>query len=234
MRFEKIISLSESAILLSFGSEINLQLHQQVMHAKNLIESNPFEGLIETVPAYNSLAVYFDPFKIKKTGDEISTAVQQIIKTILESGSETHSMEHTSFITIPVCYDIEFGIDLEQLSNSLHLSIEQIIHLHCIKIYKVYMIGFTPGFPYMGAVDELIITKRKPSPRIKVEPGSVAIAGTQTGIYPLGTPGGWNIIGKTPLNLFDVSKKNPFLIKAGDEVKFERISKQDYENWQKR
>jgi inhibitor of KinA len=234
MKCEKIIPLSQSSILLSFGSEINLKLHEQVMYAKHLIESNPFEGLIETVPAYNSLAVYYNPLQIKKTEETIAASVEQIIKPILETDSEAQLTKKEKIITIPVCYDPEFGIDIEELSTLLQLSTEQIIFLHTGKLYKVFMTGFTPGFPYMGTVDDQIITKRRSSPRISVEQGSVAIAGTQTGIYPLNTPGGWNIIGKIPLKLFDKTKKKPFLLKAGDDVRFERISKKEFENWEKK
>ena len=125
--------------------------------------------------------------------------------------------------------DEGFGIDLHELSALLQLSIEEIIQLHTGKSYHVFMIGFTPGFPYMGTVDERLPTQRKTQPRLQVPPGSVAIAGNQTGMYPFATPGGWNIIGRTPINIFDLQKENPFLLKAGDEVKFIPVTKEVFE-----
>jgi len=231
MVVEKIISLSESVVLISFGDEISPQLHEQVMQAKQLIESNPFEGFVETVPAYNSLAVCYNPLLIETKQQTIASAVEETINQILNdhSNQPLNLSPFKPFLkVIPVCYDQELGIDLEELAATLELSVTEIIQLHVSKTYKVYMTGFTPGFPYMGILDERLVTKRRSSPRVKVEAGSVAIAGNQTGIYPFNTPGGWNIIGRTPLKLFDSSKSNPFLLKAGDEVKFEPITKEQF------
>ena len=206
-----IISLSESALLIQFGNEINMHLHEQVMLAKEILEGNPFDGFIETVPAYNSLAVYFNPFKIIRGRTSIADTVKKEIELRLTVNHDRPKSSHTQcLITIPVCYDESFGIDLITLSEKLQLSTEELIQLHCSKTYKVYMTGFTPGFPYMGTLDERLFTNRKTSPRTKVEKGAVAIAGNQTGIYPLNSPGGWNIIGRTPMQLFDVSKKIHF------------------------
>jgi KipI family sensor histidine kinase inhibitor len=223
--------LSETVLLISFGHEISLPLHEQVMQAKSKIESNPFNGLIETVPAYNCLAVHYNPLQVAKKNNSNPETVEQIINTILETGSPVFSQKKPSILTIPVCYDESLGIDLNELSETLQLSIEEIIHLHSRKIYKVFMTGFTPGFPYMGIVDERLITKRKSSPRLKVEVGAVAIAGSQTGIYPFPTPGGWNIIGRTPLLLFNRSKPDPFFLKAGDQVRFTPITKEEFEQY---
>jgi KipI family sensor histidine kinase inhibitor len=227
-----VIPLSESALLLSFGNGIDLSVHEKVVSCKKQIEENPFTGFIETVPAYNSLAVYYNPLQIEKTEETIAATVEKIIANKLKTGIQSFnpSFPH-SLITIPVCYDDEFGIDLNELSQTLELSKEEIIQLHSITTYKVFMTGFTPGFPYMGIMDEKLITKRKAQPRIKVDAGAVGIAGNQTGIYPSATPGGWNIIGRTPVKLVDTTKANPFLLKAGDEVKFEVITKEEFENY---
>lgn len=229
MVVKKIIPLSETALLISFGDSISLELHEQVMQAQQLIEHHPFKGFVETVPAYNSLVVYYDPLLIEQKKETIAGTLEQSILSIIQTDHKNKPETNTDLITIPVCYDEVFGIDLHGLSETLHLSVEEIIQLHSSKTYKVFMTGFTPGFPYMGTVDDRIITKRKSTPRTKVDAGSVAIAGIQTGIYPLNTPGGWNIIGKTPLKLFDLSKPNPFLLKAGDEVKFESITKDEFD-----
>lgn len=219
-------------VLLSFGSTIEQTVHAQMMQAKELIEQFPFGGFIETVPAYNSLAVYYNPAQVKKTEETISASVIDQLKNILQQQpTKVDAIENKTVITIPVCYDEEAGIDLQELSTSLQLSTEEIIQLHTEKTYHVFMIGFTPGFPYMGTVDKQLITNRKTKPRLNVPPGSVAIAGNQTGIYPFATPGGWNIIGRTPLQLFDRNKTNPFLLKAGDEVKFKSITKDEFEKY---
>lgn len=225
----KFIQLSESALLLKFGDVISLPLHEQVMQAKEMIENNPFDGFVETVPAYNSLAVYYNPLLFKKKEETISTTVQNQIEQLLNTNNQRiKPSNNQKIISLPVCYDTEFGIDLKELSLQLQLPIEEIINIHKSKTYKVFMTGFTPGFPYMGTVDDRLTTKRKSSPRVKVDAGSVAIAGNQTGIYPFNSPGGWNIIGKTPVKLFDAKSTNPFLLKAGDEVRFEIITKDEF------
>jgi KipI family sensor histidine kinase inhibitor len=224
------IPVNESSVLLSFGSTIERRIHARMMQAKQLIEQYRFVGFIETVPAYNSLAVYYDPQQIVNSEETIAETVIDQLKHILQKESiAVASVAEQSVITIPVCYDEIFGIDLQELSASLQLSIEEIIQLHTGKSYHVFMIGFTPGFPYMGAVDERLITQRKTQPRLQVPPGSVAIAGNQTGIYPFATPGGWNIIGRAAVNIFDLQKENPFLLKAGDEVKFKAITRNEFE-----
>ncbi|MEQ1797734.1 MAG: 5-oxoprolinase subunit PxpB [Lacibacter sp.] len=225
----QFIPLSECAVLLSFGNTIDNAIHEKLMQVKRITEENPFPGFIETVPAYNSLTVFFNPVEVKKTAGTISASVIHQLKQIIETAEQSSVQKVTaSTITIPVCYDEEYGIDLNELSVELKLSIKEIIELHTKQQYKVFMIGFTPGFPYMGILDEHLFTKRKAQPRISVAPGSVAIAGNQTGIYPLSTPGGWSIIGRTPLKLFDQQKVNPFLLKAGDTIQFTSITKKEF------
>ncbi len=219
-------------VLLSFGTTIERSIHERVMRAKLLIEQHPFIGLIETVPAYNSLVVCYDPVQLKNNEATIAATVIDQLKNILQKQPITvDAVEEKPVTTIPVCYDETMGIDLQELSTSLQLSIDDIIQLHTNKTYHVFMIGFTPGFPYMGTVDERLITNRKIKPRLSVPPGTVAIAGNQTGIYPFATPGGWNIIGRTALQLFDADRPSPFLLKAGDEVQFKAITKNEFENY---
>jgi len=227
----EFIPLSESAILISFGNSIHPATHETLIDAKNKIEANPFIGFIETVPAYNSLAVYYNPLDVKREVESISIAVTNQLKHILENTKQVNTTTTNKSITeIPVCYDDEYGIDLQEISQQLKLSKSEIIHLHISQLYKVFMIGFTPGFPYMGILNEQLFTKRKLQPRTSVPEGSVAIAGNQTGIYPLSTPGGWNIIGRTFLKLFDKEKENPFLLKAGDKVKFISVSGKEFKD----
>ena len=224
------ISLSESAVLLSFGNTINSADHEKLMQVKKIIEQNPFKGFIETVPAYNSLAVYYNPFTVEKQHKTIAASVIEQVRRMLQKAPPSiNESNSSSIVSIPVCYDEEYGIDLQELSAHLQLSIDEIIQLHTNKIYKIFMIGFTPGFPYMGTVDEKLFTKRKAQPRVQVPAGSVAIAGNQTGIYPLATPGGWNIIGRSAVTVFDQQKEHPFLLKAGDQVEFASITKKEFE-----
>ncbi len=229
MHHFSFIPVNESSLLISFGEVIHEDMHTRVMQAKALIEANPFPGFVETVPAYTSLAVYYDPVEVEKKNETVASTVQQTLQQLLETDAADQLTSSGALVEIPVCYDLSLAPDLNTTAEALKLSVEELINIHSGKKYNVFMIGFTPGFPYMGTVDERIFTQRKTQPRLKVEPGSVAIAGNQTGIYPFATPGGWNIIGRTPQLLFDRKRSNPFLLKAGDEVKFKPISKEEFE-----
>ncbi len=229
MQHFSFIPVNESSLLISFGEVIHEDVHARVMQAKAVIEANPFPGFVETVPAYTSLAVYYDPVEVEKKNETVASTVLQTLQQLLETDAADQLSSSGTLVEIPVCYDLSFAPDLNTTAEALKLSVEELINIHSGKTYNVFMIGFTPGFPYMGTVDERIFTQRKTQPRLKVEPGSVAIAGNQTGIYPFATPGGWNIIGCTPLLLFDRNRSNPFLLKAGDEVKFKPISKEEFE-----
>ena len=233
MQNPRFIPVNESSILISFGETINEKVHARVMQAKAAIEVKPFTGFIESVPAYTTLAVYYNPVEVDKTNESISETVTHTLQSLLEIAAAEQPENTASIIELPVCYDTELAPDLITTAESLNLSINELINIHTDKTYKVYMLGFTPGFSYMGIVDDRIFTQRKTQPRLKVEPGSVAIAGNQTGIYPFATPGGWNIIGRTSLQIFDRNRTNPFLLKAGDQVKFIQISKEEYESLSK-
>jgi KipI family sensor histidine kinase inhibitor len=228
----KFLPLSESAVLLLFGNTIDQATHQQIIQTKHLLEQNPFTGLVEIAPAYTSLTIYYNPAHIERGKDQLSIyeTVKKTVSKILENNGSSTLHTKPTVIEIPVCYDEEFGIDLQELSESLQLSKEDIIHLHSKDLYKVFMMGFTPGFAYMGKLNGQLFTSRKSQPRLQVPPGSVAIAGNQTGVYPLQTPGGWNIIGRTPLQLFNKEKQNPFLLKTGDSVKFIPVTKEEFES----
>jgi inhibitor of KinA len=199
------------------------------------ISSSPFDGMIEAIPSYSSLAVFYNFHKIKsKLSSQISvqTWVKEKLEELLEEKSQ-QALSSTTTRRIPVCYDTEFGIDLSGISEQKNISIPEIIQIHCSKTYRVYMLGFLPGFAYMGEVDEKIATSRKLQPE-PIKAGSVGIAGAQTGIYPLNSPGGWQIVGRTPLKLFDPNRTDPCLLKAGDGVEFFSITKDEFENYQNR
>lgn len=180
------------------------------------------------MPAYATLAVFYDIKKISRhTETSAFNFVKEYLQQLLEKQLQT-SIQSSPVKKIPVCYDELFGIDLKEMSELHRLSINEIISLHTAVIYKVYMIGFLPGFAYMGSVDNKIITPRKDQPRLNVVAGSVGIAAAQTGIYPMDSPGGWQIIGKTPLQLFDTAKSTPCLLSAGDQVQFVSISLDEF------
>ncbi len=189
---------------------------------------NGFEGFIETVPAYTTATVYYNPAIIYK---KIKSSPFCFVKKYIENLAEGISLPDKSkaeTITIPVCYEDEFAPDISFIAKEKNISKEEVIGMHSSALYKVYMIGFSPGFPYMGIVNDAIAVPRKNTPRPMVEAGSVGIAGKQTGIYSFNTPGGWQIIGKTPLQLFDTGKEKPSLLKPGDTVQFLPISSEEF------
>ncbi len=191
----------------------------QVIALQHAIESNPFNGFIESVPAYGSLTVYFS--------ENISaTAVRLLLSELIARVADTIDSSSTPGrkISIPVCYDPSLGVDLPWVSSHLNLSVDEIISLHTSVAYRVYMIGFIPGFPYMGTLPKQLEVPRKQTPSLKIPMGSVAIAGKQTGIYPAEVPGGWQVIGRTPLKMFDPSTSPCSFLNAGDLVQFNPIT----------
>jgi KipI family sensor histidine kinase inhibitor len=209
----KIVPLGDSSALVQLGEEIDLAINQRVHALANLIEASSINEIVETVPAYATLLVHYDPLTLSFT--EIKTILQVKIIQAKEMTSRKPRQ-----VEVPVRYGGEYGIDLESVANRLHLRVEDVIRIHSEKIYAVYMMGFTPGFPYMGRLDDALVMPRLETPRTHVPAGTVAIAGSQTGIYSVVSPGGWNLIGWTPLKLFDPESDKPFLFAPGDEVKF--------------
>jgi inhibitor of KinA len=223
-----ISPLNETALLVSFENSIDEAINNKVMLLQQVLAKNNFKGFVETVPAYNSLAIFYDAV-IVKNNYPVTTTVFDIVKEITEkviNETDNSAISKKATITIPVYYN---GEDLGFVARQHDLSTEEVTNIHAAKTYRVFMIGFLPGFAYMGKVDERIATPRLSSPRTNVQAGSVGIAGFQTGIYPLQSPGGWQIIGQTPIKIFNVTKTNPCLLQAGDEVQFISISKTDFE-----
>lgn len=222
--------ISEQAITIQFGNSIDLNTHRQVMHYASGINQANMPGFVECVPAYTSLTIYFDASVVQRSNLIGYTPIEKVshfLRTLtVDFSKEQHNKE---IIEIPVCYDLNFGLDLNELSKSLKLSVDKIIELHSSVIYTVYMIGFTPGFPYMGEIDSQLTCSRRSNPRKKVPAGSVAMAGKQTGIYPFDTPGGWQIVGCTPLTLFSVQSNPAARLCAGQQVKFVPINRKDFE-----
>ncbi|HWK23658.1 MAG TPA: 5-oxoprolinase subunit PxpB [Ureibacillus sp.] len=228
----QIRPLGDAALVIQLGEGINEAIHKKVIHTMNQLEAHPFEGLIETVPAYNSVTVYYNPVEVYfSTNNKVKETPYMIVKKIIldllnKSFSATTKRER--IVKIPVVYGGKMGPDLEYVAHYHGLTIDEVIHIHSNTQYLVYMLGFAPGFPFMGGMDKQIATPRKDTPRLSIPPGSVGIAGSQTGIYPLETPGGWQIIGRTPLRLFLPEQSPPTLIQPGDRIQFTPISQEDY------
>ncbi|MBM3416014.1 MAG: 5-oxoprolinase subunit PxpB [Bacteroidetes bacterium] len=224
----RIFPLGDSAITIDFGNCIDEQINISVLSRFFQWEQHPLAGMTELVPAYSSLTVYFDLPKVKKTAGNI-TAIEWMIEQAEQRLKENIFLQETpgKMMRIPVCYDSEFAPDIFRLAAANNISPEEVIALHTSKTYRVFMLGFLPGFAYMGQVDEKIAMPRKPQP-VNVAADSVGVAGSQTGIYPLDSPGGWHIIGRTPWKLFDAEREEPVLLQAGDQVQFFSISKNDF------
>ena len=229
----KIFPISDTALTIDFGNVINENINSTVLSLSRDFQNNPQDGFIETIPAYSSLTVYYDVFQLSKSIPQDRTVyewVSSVLEERLQRLPETVELGSPLF-EIPVCYDPEFAPDIGEIANLKAISTDEVMHIHRSKEYRVYMIGFLPGFAYMGEVDEQIAVPRKAQPRTKVEAGSVGIAGKQTGIYPLDSPGGWQIIGKTPVKLFDKEKDEPVLLQPGDEIEFYSITEDEFANY---
>ncbi|MBN8673826.1 MAG: 5-oxoprolinase subunit PxpB [Chitinophagales bacterium] len=228
----RIFPLGDTALVIDYGNLVDEAVNKEVMSRFAQLKNANLPGVIEVVPAYSSLAVYYHPPEVWKKRTRAMTVYEwmkdEVGQLLAQPVANDQSTER--LLTIPVCYEDEFAPDIRALSATKNISVEEIIQLHTATTYRVYMLGFLPGFSYMGEVDERISIARKPQP-VNVTAGSVGIAGRQTGIYPLASPGGWQIIGRTPLKLFDVKKEEPALFKAGDKVQFISISKNEFANY---
>lgn len=209
----KTVPLGDSALLVELGDEIDATINQRVHALAALINISPLAGVIETVPAYATLLIHYDPLILTYA------KIRKWIRVKL-SHIENANLRKPRQLEVPVRYGGKYGVDLEFVADYHHLRVEDVIRIHSEKIYTIYMMGFTPGFPYMGKLDNAIATPRLETPRPSVSAGTVAIAGSQTGIYPIDSPGGWRLIGHTSLRLFAPESESPFLFSPGDEVKF--------------
>ncbi|MET0393450.1 MAG: 5-oxoprolinase subunit PxpB [Chitinophagaceae bacterium] len=228
----RILPLGDAAVLVDCGNTISDAVSHAITGWFRRLQADPLPGMIEAVPAYSSLAVHYDPGAVYKLAPAGQTAYawmkQQVEKRM--AATMTGEKEAPRLVQVPVCYEEPFAPDIEDLAATNGLSVEELIRMHTSVPYRVYMLGFLPGFAYMGPVDERLRAPRKASPA-QVAAGSVGIAGNQTGIYPLSSPGGWCIIGRTPLRLFDAANETPVLLQAGDQVQFYSISRHEFENY---
>lgn len=209
----QIVPLGDAALLVQFGNQVDLAVNRQVHALAARLRDDQPPGVIETVPSYASLLVHYDPLRL--TFGEVAQWVSADVQRVEAVATSTARR-----IEIPVRYGGEDGPDLAAVAQQHHLSPRDAATMHASREYTVYMMGFTPGFAYMGMLDESLDTPRLPSPRLHVPAGSVAIADKQTGVYPIDSPGGWRLIGRTSLPLFDLQAEQPFLLSPGDTVRF--------------
>ena len=222
--------LADDALLLRFGEVIDAQHNARALEAsRRLREQNP-GWLRDAVPAYASLAVFFDCDRIDDADPHAFVAAT--LRTILQQPEATGSAT-ARVVDIPVCYDLEMAPDLVEAADELGTGIDELIRRHSSARYTVAMIGFAPGFPYLLGLPDCLALPRLATPRTRVPAGSVAIGGNQTGIYPRQSPGGWRLLGRTPLVLFDAARASPALLAPGDRVRFQRIGLADFDRLQK-
>lgn len=222
--------LGDSALLVRIvekdGGESGHAL-DAVLGAFRQLEAAVIPGVVDLAPAYNTVGVFFDP--ALTAFDGLKTEIEKVLQNREAAKARAGT---GSTIEVPVCYEDEFAPDLREVAWHARLSPHQVVQRHVDAVYRVNCVGFTPGFPYLSGLPSELATPRRASPRKEIPAGAVAIGGTQTGIYPRKSPGGWNIIGRTPLSLFEVEREPPSLFHAGDRVRFRRISRQEFEQFQ--
>lgn len=216
----------EKAILMEWESKIDDEILKEILHYKEkIIASNDFE-FADLIQGYSSLTIIYKSIII-----DFQKEIQHI-KSIFKSTLLVKNQDSFQW-EVPVCYDLKFGIDLVEISKQSNLSIDEIIDLHSQAVYQVYFIGFLPGFLYLGGLNEKLFFDRKSNPRLNIAKGSVGIGGMQTGVYPNQSAGGWNIIGKTPINFFDIENESPCFANAGDFIKFKSICLEEFSQLEK-
>jgi inhibitor of KinA len=228
-----IYPLGDSAITIDLGNSIDEQLNRQALAIHDWLQAHRFPGLVDIIIAYSSVSVLYDPAIVRASKVNCPDGAYNWVKRLLEqAGREVMAgaaVKGHSF-RLPVCYGGEYGPDLEWVARQKELSAEEVIRIHHSDSYRIYMVGFLPGFPYMGKIDSRLEIPRKDRP-VPVMGGGVGIAGIQTGIYSLSSPGGWQIIGRTPVKLFDWQADPPIRFQCGDEVTFYPISGEEFLRW---
>lgn len=211
----------EQAILIEWPSRIDLKISKDIIAFQHTIQQLQHANIADSIIGYNTLTLKYND-DLKDVDQEIAVLKKTYAKPLIVQDVTNFSWQ------IPVCYEKEFGIDLQEISDKSSLSIDEIIRLHTASTYGVYFIGFLPGFLYLGGLNEKLFMERKSTPRLQVAKGAVGIGGSQTGIYPTKSAGGWNIIGKTPISFFDIENELPCFANPGDEIQFVPVSVADY------
>jgi len=217
----RIVPAGDSAVVVEFEERIDPIVNARTVAFADAVQAAGISGVRDVVPSYRSVAIYFDPLR---------TDYDRLISTLETQAALrlTDTQVDRAPIRIPVCYGGDFGPDLPEVAAFAGMSEEEVVRIHSAMTYRVFMVGFVAGFAYMGIVDERIAAPRHSTPRLRVPLGTVGIAGVQTGVYPAETPGGWQLIGRTPIKPFDPSRAEPFLMKAGDAVEFYAIDRGEF------
>jgi inhibitor of KinA len=230
----QIVPLGDNALVLEVGTVIDESTHRKVQAAWRALAAAPLPSVNEVVPAYTTVTVFYDPAAAVRAGapaQGIADWLGAVLRERLKNPPKIKKPE-SRVVEVPVCYGGEFGPDLARVAAQAKLSPDDVIKRHTKAEYLVHLIGFAPGFPYLGGLPKELRTPRHPKPRMAVPPGSVGIGGEQTGIYPVTTPGGWNLIGRTPLRVFRPEENPPVLLSAGDRVKFRAITAEEFKKLQ--
>lgn len=221
IEYPRILPTGDRALTVEFGNEINEQINAHLMGFINKMKESHIKGIEEMVPSFRSVLVHYNP-GVHSYG-EMCDIINHILSEPIQDVNHKKRI-----VEVPVCYDTKLGPDIEFVASHAGLSIDEVIKIHSEKPYLIYMLGFQPGFPYLGGLDERIHTPRLETPRLKLEAGSVGIGGAQTGLYPMESPGGWQIIGLTPVKCYNPAKEEPIPYHAGDYIKFVPIDYKEY------
>ncbi len=230
----EIVPLGDSALIVRMREQFDdapEETLNEVLRTSQQLRNTTIPGMIELAPAYTSVAVFFDPVDVAKASGTASDIFDWLAArigaaTVPNRRGSRRSAPRT--VEIPVCYDPEFAPDLDEVAQHAQISAKEVVELHSAADYRVACIGFVPGFPFMSGLPKKVATPRRDTPRKEIPSGSVGIGGAQTGIYPLRSPGGWNLIGRTPFKLFDPTKDPPALLQAGDRVRFRAITREEF------
>jgi inhibitor of KinA len=223
--------LGDRAVMITLGATIDEATHRLVRSASARIDQHPPAGFVDQVPAFTSIAVHYDPL-IAARGTSMTPYARVVDDlTAALDGLTAERLPPARVVEIPVCYGGTFGPDLEDVARAHEISADEVVRVHTSGDYLVYMVGFMPGFAYLGGLSPKLATPRRTTPRMVVPAGTVGIGGSQTGVYPLDSPGGWNLIGKTPLAVFDITRPQATLLATGDRVRFRAITETEFRNW---
>ena len=232
----EITQLGDSTVLIRVAENFEKAPDKSlnaVLTAQHCLVAARIPAVVEIAPAYTTVALFYDPVRAVDAGAPVENIFGWIEQRIRQALSNTGEIQpdriETSLVEIPVCYETEFALDLDEVARHAGVHWKEVVDLHCGVEYRVHCVGFTPGFPFLGDLPRKIATPRRDVPRKEIPAGSVAIGGSQTGIYPIKSPGGWNVIGRTPLRLFDPEKDPPALLCAGDRVRFRSITREEFE-----